>query len=193
MLLQHATESCENFLLQDSFNAASSCCNIICCICCELVETVLSICYFSFVHSVIFFSQGWRGTDGRGSSYVKKHPRPFWSLTLVCGILSWQKWTTEDERPFCWSAVHWAISINALRCIALKDFWIYDCFSYPVMTTSSASAFKTLDRHTFDCQWEPCRGPTVIYSSCNSALSLLYLRLFAFVKTTIAIVIVTLD
>lgn len=36
---------------------------------------------------VLSFSQGWRGTNGRGSSYVKKYPKP---LTTQTSLHLWQ-------------------------------------------------------------------------------------------------------
>lgn len=93
---------------------------------------------------VLSYPQGWRGTNGRGGSFVKKHPEPLNPLTPVSGsvllqcqyerhscvsplphqngVLWWyddksgtqRKWNSEGEWRVYWSALHRLISFSCV-------------------------------------------------------------------------------
>lgn len=93
---------------------------------------------------VLSYPQGWRGTNGRGGPFVRKHPEPLNPLTPVSGsillqcqyerhscvsplphqkgVLWWyddksgtqRKWNSEDEWRVYWSALHRLISFSCV-------------------------------------------------------------------------------
>lgn len=93
---------------------------------------------------VLSYPQGWRGTNGRGGPFVRKHPEPLNPLTPVSGsillqcqyerhscvsplphqngVLWWyddksgtqRKWNSEDEWRVYWSALHKLISFSCV-------------------------------------------------------------------------------
>lgn len=156
---------------------------------------------------VFSYPQGWRGTNGRGGPFVRKHPEPLNPLTPVSGsvllqcqyerhscvsplphqngVLWWyddksgtqRKWNSEDEWRVYWSALHRLISFSCVSQINGDRL---------IRLSASASGaspfFQILDKTRLIVR----RQSPVTFFSCSSVFfSALYLHRLTFLDVLV--------
>lgn len=155
---------------------------------------------------VLSYPQGWRGTNGRGGSFVKKHPEPLSPLTPVSGSVLLQ---CQYERHSCVSPRHTRMVCydDIMTKVALKgngtvktndaftdqhctDWSAFHVFLRLTGTGSSVSQrqprvpvlfFQILDKTRLIVR----RQSAITFFSCSSVFSALYLHRLTFLDVLV--------